>query len=80
MSVLAKIKEIEDEMARTQKNKATNSHLGLLKARLAKLKSELVTQASAGGGGGSQEGTQPSAPVALSPQPADRVAVGCHRL
>jgi ribosome-interacting GTPase 1 len=60
MSVLAKIKEIEDEMARTQKNKATNSHLGLLKARLAKLKSELVTQASAGGGGGSQEGTQPS--------------------
>ena len=56
MSVLAKIKEIEDEMARTQKNKATNSHLGLLKARLAKLKSELVTQASAGGGGGSQEG------------------------
>ena len=57
MSVLAKIKEIEDEMARTQKNKATNSHLGLLKARLAKLKSELVTQASAGGGG-SQEGRQ----------------------
>lgn len=57
MSVLAKIKEIEDEMARTQKNKATNGHLGLLKARLAKLKSELVTQASAGGGGG-QEGKQ----------------------
>ena len=57
MSVLAKIKEIEDEMARTQKNKATNGHLGLLKARLAKLKSELVTQASAGGGG-SQEGRQ----------------------
>eukprot|EP01046_Picozoa_sp_COSAG06_P088342 COSAG06_NODE_34766_length_469_cov_4.302703_1_plen_38_part_01 len=38
MSVLARIKDIEDEMARTQKNKATNSHLGLLKARLAKLK------------------------------------------
>jgi hypothetical protein len=48
MSVLARIKDIEDEMARTQKNKATNSHL------LAKLKSELVTAASAGGGGGSR--------------------------
>lgn len=45
----AKIKEIEDEMARTQKNKATNGHLGLLKARIAKLKSELVTAATAGG-------------------------------
>jgi hypothetical protein len=54
MSVLARIKDIEDEMARTQKNKATNSHLGLLKARLAKLKSELVTAASAGCGGGSR--------------------------
>jgi hypothetical protein len=67
MSVLAKIKEIEDEMARTQKNKATNSHLGLLKARLAKLKSELVTQASAGGGGGSQEGRQPLPSICLRP-------------
>ena len=68
MSVLAKIKEIEDEMARTQKNKATNSHLGLLKARLAKLKSELVTQASAGSGGGSQEGRPPL--PSICPHPA----------
>ena len=29
-----KIKEIEDEMARTQKNKATSGHLGMLKVRL----------------------------------------------
>jgi ribosome-interacting GTPase 1 len=29
-------------MARTQKNKATNAHLGLLKAKLAKLRRELV--------------------------------------
>ena len=28
-----KIKEIEDEMARTQKNKATSGHLGMLKVR-----------------------------------------------
>uniref|UniRef100_A0A8B9L1Q0 Developmentally regulated GTP binding protein 1 n=1 Tax=Astyanax mexicanus TaxID=7994 RepID=A0A8B9L1Q0_ASTMX len=31
------------EMARTQKNKATAHHLGLLKARLAKLRRELIT-------------------------------------
>ncbi|EGD79305.1 developmentally regulated GTP-binding protein 1 [Salpingoeca rosetta] len=52
MSVLAKIEEIEAEMARTQKNKATAKHLGLLKARLAKLKQELMTSKTGGGGGG----------------------------
>uniref|UniRef100_A0A2K6M3D5 OBG-type G domain-containing protein n=1 Tax=Rhinopithecus bieti TaxID=61621 RepID=A0A2K6M3D5_RHIBE len=36
-STLAKITEIEAEMTPTQKNKATAHHLGLLKARLAKL-------------------------------------------
>ena len=65
----ARIKEIEDEMARTQKNKATNGHLGLLKARIAKLKSELVTAATAGGGGGGGDGAPgpllPAAPCAL---------------
>src|SRR6201992_3163555 len=48
-----KIKEIESEMARTQKNKATSFHLGQLKAKLAKLKRELLTPSSSGGGGGS---------------------------
>jgi len=43
MSVIQKISEIEAEMARTQKNKATAGHLGLLKAKLAKLKRELIT-------------------------------------
>lgn len=38
MTTLQKIAEIEDEMERTQKNKATSYHLGLLKAKLAKLK------------------------------------------
>lgn len=42
-TTLEKIKEIEDEMARTQKNKATSFHLGLLKAKLAKLRRELIT-------------------------------------
>ncbi|KAL9053553.1 MAG: hypothetical protein Q9162_004720 [Coniocarpon cinnabarinum] len=47
-----KIKEIEAEMARTQKNKATSFHLGQLKAKLSKLKKELLTPSSGGGGGG----------------------------
>ena len=38
MSIQAKIAEIEEEMAKTQKNKATEGHLGLLKARIAKLR------------------------------------------
>jgi len=41
-------------MARTQKNKATMGHLGLLKARLAKLRRELIEPK--GGGGASGEG------------------------
>lgn len=47
-----KIKAIEDEMARTQKNKATSGHLGLLKAKLAKLKRELLAPKGKGGGAG----------------------------
>lgn len=43
MSALQRIQEIEAEIARTQKNKATEYHLGLLKARLAKLKAEVRT-------------------------------------
>ena len=41
-STAEKIREIEAEMARTQKNKATMYHLGTLKARIAKLKRELI--------------------------------------
>ncbi len=52
MSVVEKIKEIETEMARTQKNKATANHLGLLKAKLAKLRRDLLTPKGAGGGAG----------------------------
>jgi len=48
-----KIDEIETEMARTQKNKATNYHLGTLKAKIAKLRSELIN-----GPGGKSAGTK----------------------
>ena len=67
MSILQKIEDIESEvtnflyqlltseqMARTQKNKATSYHLGQLKAKLAKLRRELITPK--GGGGPAGEG------------------------
>ncbi|MEW5306315.1 MAG: hypothetical protein WDW38_007125 [Sanguina aurantia] len=57
MSVLSRIKDIEDEMGRTQKNKATSAHLGSLKAKLAKLRREILEPSSgAGAGGGKGEG------------------------
>ncbi|KAH3666452.1 hypothetical protein OGAPHI_003448 [Ogataea philodendri] len=52
MTTVEKIKAIEDEMARTQKNKATEKHLGMLKAKIAKLKNELLKDANSGGGAG----------------------------
>ncbi|CCE65820.1 hypothetical protein TPHA_0N00400 [Tetrapisispora phaffii CBS 4417] len=55
-TTVEKIKAIEDEMAKTQKNKATSFHLGQLKAKLAKLRRELLTAASATGGGGAGVG------------------------
>ncbi len=39
-------------MARTQKNKATSGHLGLLKAPLAKLRRELIEPKGGGAGEG----------------------------
>lgn len=53
-ATLQKIEEIEAEMARTQKNKATAGHLGLLKAKLAKLRRELIAPPKGGGGGGGE--------------------------
>lgn len=41
-------------MARTQRNKATAGHLGLLKARLAKLRRELISPK--GGGSATEQG------------------------
>ena len=51
MSINQKIIEIEQEMARTQRNKATEGHLGLLKAKLAKLRREQVDVIMNKGGG-----------------------------
>jgi len=56
MSILQKIKDIEEEMAKTQKNKATSYHLGILKAKLAKYKRELLIPGGKGGGGAAGEG------------------------
>ncbi|EER32334.1 GTP-binding protein 128up [Candida tropicalis MYA-3404] len=56
MTTVEKIKAIEDEMAKTQKNKATSFHLGQLKAKLAKLRRELLSEGSGSGGGGAGVG------------------------
>jgi small GTP-binding protein len=52
MGILDRIKDIEIEMARTQKNKATMSHLCRLKAQLAKLRTELLEGQTSSGGKG----------------------------
>lgn len=49
MSVYDKIKEIEQEIARTQKNKATERHIGNLKARISRLRLSLEQTTSAAG-------------------------------
>ena len=57
MGITEKIAEIEKEIARTQKNKATEYHLGLLKAKLARYRQELLSlkMSSGAGGGGGQD-------------------------
>ncbi|EDQ88673.1 uncharacterized protein MONBRDRAFT_35181 [Monosiga brevicollis MX1] len=49
MGILDRIAEIEAEMNRTQKNKATEHHLGLLKARIAKLRAQLIADSETTG-------------------------------
>ena len=51
MGIPEKIKAIQDEMARTQVNKATEHHLGLLKAKVAKLRREQDDQQARKSGG-----------------------------
>lgn len=52
MGIPEKIAELEEEYSRTQKNKATESHLGLLKAKIAKLKRDMDAASGKSGGGG----------------------------
>lgn len=54
MGVLEKIAQIQEELARTQKNKATEYHIGLLKGKLAKYRRELMEPAAGGSSGGGQ--------------------------
>ena len=46
MGIIEKIQDIEREIARTQKNKATEYHLGLLKGKLAKYRTMLLEPTS----------------------------------
>ncbi len=50
MGVPEKIREIEEEMKKTQRNKHTEHHIGLLKAKLAKLRGDIEKQSGKSGG------------------------------
>ena len=52
--IAQKIAEIEAEIARTQRNKATEGHLGLLKAKIAKLRKQEVDSIMGGKSGGGE--------------------------
>jgi len=51
MGAQERIKELEDEMRKTQYNKATEHHFGVIKARIAKLKEDIEKTAAKKGGG-----------------------------
>jgi len=46
MGIPEKIKAIQDEIHKTQINKATEHHIGLLKAKIARLKKEMEASRS----------------------------------
>jgi small GTP-binding protein len=50
-SIQEQIQEVEDEIRKTQYNKATSHHIGRLKAKIARLRDDVEKKASAKGGG-----------------------------
>lgn len=54
MGITERIADIKKEMSRTQINKATERHLGMLKAQLAKLEAQLIEDSAKSGFGGPQ--------------------------
>lgn len=56
MGIQERIKEIELELSRTQKNKATTTHIGMLKGQLARLRTQLLMPTPGSEGSGSSEG------------------------
>ncbi|KAH7829806.1 putative Developmentally-regulated GTP-binding protein 2 [Monocercomonoides exilis] len=68
MSLTAKIKDIELELSRTQKNKRTEYHIGLLKGKLARYRAQLLefqTKSSGGSIAAFEVGKTGDARVAL---------------
>ena len=56
MGIVERIKEIEKELVHTQKNKATTTHIGMLKSQLSKLRTQLMMPTEGSGGVGREEG------------------------
>lgn len=56
MGILERIKEIELELTRTQKNKATTTHIGLLKSHLARLRTQLLMPSAGSESAGGHSG------------------------
>ena len=52
LTIEEQIKAIEDEIAKTQYNKATQGHIGLLKAKIARLRMDQEKRRAASGGAG----------------------------
>ncbi|MBS3067490.1 GTP-binding protein [Candidatus Micrarchaeota archaeon] len=52
MGLQEKLAELEKELARTQKNKATEFHIGILKSKIAQLRREIISPKKHGAGGG----------------------------
>ncbi len=56
MSIESKIKELEEELAKTPRNKGTEHHIGKLKAKIAQLKEQLTTEKTIKKSGKSEHG------------------------